>query len=100
MSILAVPIGRPRWDKPFDRAGFLLISPIQGDRCRILVQPGSRDGIDPQGIKCDRTKHPVEIGGKQRVEDLSQPKTWSEVRVRPGWSMGSIPRSSSRAPTL
>jgi hypothetical protein len=44
--IFAVPIGRSRWDKPRNRAGFLLIGPIQGDRRRILMEPGCRDGID------------------------------------------------------
>jgi hypothetical protein len=70
MSICAVPIGRPRWDRPCDRAGFLLIGSVQGDRRRILMEPGSREGRDLQSVEGDRPKHAVEIGGKQRLEDL------------------------------
>jgi hypothetical protein len=50
MPILAVPIGRPRWDRSFDRAGFLLIGSVQGDRRRLLREPGGREGIDLQRI--------------------------------------------------
>jgi hypothetical protein len=71
--IFAVPIGRPRRDRLYAPVGLLLLLSIEGDRRRILVQPGSRDSIDLQGMKCDRTKHPVEMHCKQRVEDLSQP---------------------------
>jgi hypothetical protein len=46
MPIFAVPIGRPRRDQPFDRAGLLLIGPIERERRRILMEPWSRDGID------------------------------------------------------
>jgi hypothetical protein len=56
-----------------DRAGLLLIGPIEGDRCRILMKPWGRDGIDIQGIERDRTKHPVQMRRKQRFEDLPQP---------------------------
>jgi len=45
-SILAVPIGRPGRDRAFAQGGLLLIGPIQGDRRRILMEPGSREGID------------------------------------------------------
>jgi hypothetical protein len=73
MAIRAVPISRPRWDQPFARAGFLLISPIQGERCRILMQPGGREGRHLQGVERDRPKHAVELRGKQGIEDLPQP---------------------------
>jgi hypothetical protein len=72
MPIFAVPIGRTRRDQPFDRAGRLLIGPIESDRRRILMEPGGRDGIDLQGVACDRPKDAVEIGGNQGVEDLPQ----------------------------
>src|SRR5437667_6469670 len=51
-----------------ERAG-----PIQGNRCRILMEPEGRDSIDLQGVECDRTKHAVELGGKQGIEDLPEP---------------------------
>jgi hypothetical protein len=68
-----VPIGRARWSQPCDGADLLLIGPIQGERRRILMKPGGREGIDFQGIKCNSPKQAVEIGGKQGIEDLPQP---------------------------
>jgi hypothetical protein len=44
--IFAMPIGRPRRDRSFAQAGFLLVGPIQADRRRILMEPGGREGID------------------------------------------------------
>ena len=73
MPLFAVPIGRPRWDRPFARAGLLFISSVQGNRRGILMEPGSREGIDLQGVEGDRSKHAIEIHGKQRLEDLPQP---------------------------
>jgi hypothetical protein len=73
MAILAGPIGRPRRDKPFDRADCRLISPIQGDRCRILMEPGGREGIHLQGVERDRPEHAIELRGKQGIEALPQP---------------------------
>jgi len=70
MPIFAVPIGRARRDWPVAAVGLLLISPIEGDRRRILVQPGGREGIDLQGIERDRAKHTIQIHSKQRIEDL------------------------------
>src|SRR4029450_10480515 len=69
MAIRAVPIGRPRRDKPFDRADFLLISPIQGERCRIVMAPGCREGIHLQGVERDRPKHAVELRGTHGIEE-------------------------------
>src|SRR5262245_35895346 len=73
MAILAVPISRPRRDKPFDLAGFLLMRPLLGERCRIVMEPGGREGIHRQGVERDRPKHTVELRGKQGIEDLPQP---------------------------
>src|SRR5919202_1521299 len=64
---------RPGWNKPRNRADLFLIGPIQGDRGRILMEPGGRDGIHLQGVERERTKHVVEIGGKQGIEDRPQP---------------------------
>src|SRR5215510_14062654 len=71
--IFAVPIGRPGRERPFARAGHLLIGPIQGDRRRILMQPWGRESIDLQGVERDRTKHAVELRSKQGLQDLPQP---------------------------
>ena len=73
MASFAVPIGRTRRDQPFDRAGLLLISPLESERRRILVQPGGWDAIDLQGLERDRTKHPVQIRSKQPSEALPEP---------------------------
>src|SRR5262249_28020924 len=70
--IFAVPIGRPGWDQPCDRARRLRIGPIQGDRGRILMEPGGREGIDVQGVEGDGPKHAVEIRAKQRLEHLAE----------------------------
>jgi hypothetical protein len=70
---LQVKGGHSPGDQPFARGGLLLIGPIQANRRRILMQPGGRHGIDLQGVKRDRTKHAVEIRGKQRLQDLPQP---------------------------
>jgi hypothetical protein len=72
-AIFAVPIGRTRRDQPFDRAGLLLIGPVESDCRRILMEPWGRDGIDLQGVEGDSPKHAVEMGGKQGIEDLPQP---------------------------
>src|SRR5262249_50747686 len=40
---------------------------------RILMEPGGGNGIDLQSVEGDRTKYAVEIGRKQRLEDLPQP---------------------------
>jgi hypothetical protein len=72
MPIFAVPIGRPRRDQPFDRAGLLLIGPIESDRRRILMEPGGREGIDLQSIEDNGTKDAVELRGKQRLENLAE----------------------------
>jgi hypothetical protein len=71
--IFAVPRGRPRRARPFAWAGLLLIGPLQGERRRILREPGGRDGIDRQGVERDSPKHAVQIGGTQRIEELPQP---------------------------
>jgi hypothetical protein len=49
------------------------IRPIERHRRGVLVQPGCRDGIDRQRFERDRTKDPVEIGRKERIEDVPSP---------------------------
>jgi hypothetical protein len=34
------------------------------------MQPGCRDGVDLERFEGDRSKDPIEIGGKQRIEDV------------------------------
>ena len=73
MSILAVPIRRPRWDWPLTPVGLLFIRPIESDRRGILGEPWGRDSLDRQGMERDRTIHAIEMRSKQGIEDLSQP---------------------------
>jgi hypothetical protein len=55
------------------RRGLPLISPIQGNRRGILMEPGSGDGVHLQGLEGHGAKHLIEIGGKQGLQDLAQP---------------------------
>ena len=88
MPIVAVPIGRPRRDRPFDRAGLLLIGAVQSDRRRILMKPRGREGLDLQGVEGDRPKHAIEIHGKQRIEDLPQPVLMERGALEAGLEQG------------
>jgi len=62
-----MPIGRPRGPR---RLRCVRIDPLEGHRRGILRPPGCRDGIDLQGVEDERTKHRVEIGRTQRIEDM------------------------------
>ena len=88
MPIFAVPIGRPRRDRSFPQVGLLLIGPIQGNCRRILMKPRGREGIDLQGVECDRPKHAVEMRGKQRIEDLPQPVIMERDAFEAGLEQG------------
>src|SRR5262249_60697451 len=70
MAIFAMPVRRPGGSRGLR---LVCIRAIEGERRRILVQPGGRDGIDLQGSERDRPKHPVQMRRKQRLEDLPQP---------------------------
>jgi len=100
MAILAVPIGRPRRDKSFDGAGCLLISPIQGERCRVLMEPGCREGIHLQSVERNRPKHAVELRGKQGIEDLPQPIIMERCAREAGLEQGSHPTFLQACPDL
>src|SRR5262245_2272786 len=67
--IFTMPIGRPGRSRGLR---FVLIRPIEHNGGGVLMQPGRWDRIDLQGFEGDRAKHPVEIGGKQRIEDVPQ----------------------------
>ena len=62
---------------------------------------GVGDGIDLQCFERDSTKHCVEIGSKQGIEDGVPTGViiGPAARVSPGCSSVTIPRSSSRVPT-
>jgi hypothetical protein len=100
MAILAVPISRPRRDKSCDGAGFLLIRPIQGDRCRLLMEPGGREGIHLQGVARDGPKDAVELRGTQGIEDLSQPIIMERGSREAGLEQGYQPTCLQACPDL
>ncbi len=62
------------------------------------MQPGCRNGIDLQCFERDRAKHPIEIGGKQRIEDVPQPVIMERGTCEPWLQQRHHPRSSSRLP--
>jgi len=100
MPIFAVPIGRPRRDQPFDRAGLLLIGPIESDRRRLLMEPWGRDGIDRQGVEGDSPKHAVEIGGKQGLEELPPSIIMERGACEAGLEQGYHPTLLQACPSL
>jgi len=88
-TVFAMPVGRPRSSRCLR---VVLLGPIEGNRGGILMQPWRREGIDFQGFEGDRTKHRVEIGRKEGIEDipttllheLSHEGVFSGARDRPG----------------
>jgi len=70
--ICAVPLGWPRRDRPCAWAGLLFRGSVQGDRRRILLEPGGREGIDLQGVEGDGTKDAVALRGTQRLEHRAE----------------------------
>ena len=81
MAIFAMPVSRPGCSRGLR---LVFIRAIEGERRRILVQPGGREGIDLQGIERDRPQHPVEMRRKQRLEDLPQPVIMERGALEPG----------------
>jgi hypothetical protein len=100
MSIFAVPISRTRRDWPVAPVRLLLISPIEGDRRRILVQPGGRDGIDLQGIEGDGPKYLVEMNGEEGIENLSQSRVMDGGALEPRLQQGQHPPFFQAGPHL
>ena len=86
--LFAMPIGRPGWEQPCDRTGLLRIGPLQGERCRILLEPGGRDSLDVQGRECDGAQDALERCGTQRLQDLPQPRLMQGSRREAGLEPG------------
>jgi hypothetical protein len=100
MAILAGPIRRPRRDQSCDGAGCLLISPLQGDRCRILMEPGCRAGLHLQGVERDRPKHAIALRGNQGIEALPQPISMERGSRAAGLEQGAHPTFLQACPSL
>jgi hypothetical protein len=69
-TVFAMSIGRS--GRPRRRLRVVCIRPIECNGRRILMEPRCRERIDLQRFEGDHTKHLVEIGGKQRIEDVPQ----------------------------
>src|SRR4029450_346129 len=67
--VFAMAIGRPggSWG-----LRFVGVCSIQGNGRRVLMQPWGGNGIDLQGVESNGAIHLVEIGRKQRLEDVAQ----------------------------
>ena len=65
--VFAMPLGRSR--RP-QLLRFVLRGPIEHNGRGVLMQPGRWEGRDLQGAQGDRDQHPVEIGRKQRIQDM------------------------------
>jgi hypothetical protein len=48
------------------------VSPIEGEGGRVLMSPGCRNRLGLQGLEGHGPKDLLEIGGTQRLENLSQ----------------------------
>jgi hypothetical protein len=68
--LLAVPRGRPRRNRSCAWGDLRCIGSVEGDRRGTLMEPGGREGIDFQGVACDRPQHAVERRGHPRIEAL------------------------------
>jgi hypothetical protein len=99
-AICAVPRGRPGRDRAFAQMGLLLIGPRQGERRRILMEPGSREGIDLQGVAGARPNHAVERRGTQRREALPQPVIMERDALEAGLEQGEHPTLLPAGPHL
>src|SRR5262249_31853258 len=63
------PVGWPRC--PWGLGG-VCIRPIERHGCRVLMQPGGRDGRDRERFEGNGAQHLMEIGRTQRIEDVAQ----------------------------
>src|SRR5439155_25511266 len=68
-TVFAMAVGRP--GRPW-RLWFIRRRSIERNGCGVLMQPGCRDSVDFQRLERDSTKHRVEIGCKQRIENVPQ----------------------------
>ena len=68
--VFAMPVSRPGGSQCLR---FVLIRAIEHNRCGVLMQPRRRDAIDLQCFEGKSAKDAVEIGAKQRIEDVPQP---------------------------
>ena len=65
--VFAVPVG---WPWCSGRLRLVLIGAIERNGGGILMESGRRQGIDLQRFEGHRTKHLIEVGRKQRIEDV------------------------------
>jgi hypothetical protein len=68
-TVFAMPVS---WPGSSYRCWLVLIRPIECNRGGVLMEPGRWDGVDLQRFEGNSAKDLVEIGGKQRIEDVAQ----------------------------
>ena len=68
--VFTVALGRPRRSR---RRRFVRIRPLERHGRRVLMQPGRGNRIALQGFQGNGTHPPLEIGGNQRLQDVSSP---------------------------
>jgi hypothetical protein len=64
------------------------------------MEPGGRAGRDLQSVEGDRPKHAVEMGGKERVEDLPEPVIMERGALEAGLKQGEPPTFLQTCPHL
>jgi len=69
-TVLTLPVGRSGGPRC---CGGIFLRPIERNRRGVLGQPGCREGIDRQRFERDSITDSVEIGRKERIEDVSEP---------------------------
>jgi hypothetical protein len=65
--VFTVSIGRPGRPRGLR---FISIRPLEGNRRGVLMEPRGRQGVDLQRFEGNRAKHLIEIGRKQRIQDV------------------------------
>jgi hypothetical protein len=68
--ILAVPGGRPGGSGSLR---LVRIRPLERHGRGVLREPGGRNGVDRECFQRQRAQHFLEVGGKQRIEDVPPP---------------------------
>ena len=67
--IFTLSIGRPGRSRSL---WLVLIRPLERNRRGGLMEPRRGQGIDRQSFEGNSAQHLVEIGGKQRIQDVAQ----------------------------
>jgi hypothetical protein len=67
------------------------LGPIARHRRRILLDPRRREGRESEGFARHSTKHPVQVGGTQRLQDLAPTVSVAGCSLEPWLEQGHHP---------